>query len=126
MTERRSLALVAIAVTLSRLVGEGVGAVAVSAATALSVTAQQDPAVTAATPAYEAAVAAVESAAASAAVRRTGTAAAGRPAAAAGAGLVRERLYNCLTSRLIIYVQRNSAKIPSLGKTQNPRTNKTS
>ncbi len=40
MTDRRSLALIATAVTLGRFVGGGVGAVAVSAATALSVTAQ--------------------------------------------------------------------------------------
>jgi len=106
MTERRSLALVATAVTLGRLVGGGVGAVAISAATALSVTAQLDPAVTAATAAYEAAVAAVESAAASAAVGGTGTAAAGRPAAAAGAGLVRERLFllSSHSSRLLLFL----------------------
>jgi hypothetical protein len=40
MTERRSLARVATAVTLGRLVGGVAGTVAVSAATALSVTAQ--------------------------------------------------------------------------------------
>ncbi len=77
------------------------GAVAISAATALSVTA-----VTAATAAYEAAVAAVESAAASAAVGGTGTAAAGRLAAAAGAGLVREQLFllSNHSSRLLLFL----------------------